>query len=168
MQPRSLLNLCLLALFSLLLALPGVAGAFCATESPESVLTCLVEAFESRDIDACLDLFSEDFVFQFGSDAETSWGLDEEEQAYRNLFSHPDIIEIRLQLHDYRVTEGEHADTWILEDVAATLTVTQANSKSDEPLELKAEKKNNIFHVRRVTHPEVHYEIFKWIDLSHE
>jgi hypothetical protein len=94
--------------------------------------------------------------------------LDEEEEAHRKLFSQSDIIEMRLRLNSYKVSEGERTDTWILEDVSATLTVTQTHPKSDEPLELKAETKNNIFHVRKVTDPEVHYEIFKWIDLTQE
>lgn len=168
MKPRSPLSLSFLSIFSVLLVLPCAAGAFCARESPESVLSCLVDVYETRDIDAYAELFTEDFVFQFGSDPEISWGLDQELEAHRKLFSHPDIIDIKLELHGHDLRDGDEPDTWILTNVSMTLTVMQTHPESGEPMELHSVESDTIFYVKRVTNPEVHYVIYKWISHPNE
>ena len=79
------------------------------------------------------------------------------------MFTEPKIINLTLQVNGYRVTDGELPDTWVLENVSVTLIVKQTNPKDDEPLILTAQQDEDVFYVRKVMEPEVHYVIYKWI-----
>lgn len=116
-----------------------------ARTSPENLLHNLRVAYKQKDYEKYVELFAEDFTFVFNPldaqndslDIPDSWGLEQEKEAHRKLFSAPDIEDIILEWRpDPQLPpDFENADTKIIVR-NITLEVTQ-RLPSGEPLFLQ-------------------------------
>lgn len=72
--------------------------------SPENLLHNLRVAYQQKEFEEYILVFSQDFTFVFDPrdanndslDIPESWGLEQEQDAHRRLFDAPDIEEIKL------------------------------------------------------------------------
>jgi hypothetical protein len=82
-----------------------IPSPFLSRTSPENLLENLRLAYEHKDFEEYVLLFSEDFTFVFrpedaGNDSldiPASWGLEQERQAHWNMFRAPDVEDIKLE-----------------------------------------------------------------------
>ena len=111
----------------------GLLG-YLSNDTPDNVIANLEAAYANRDYEAYAALFAPEFVFRFQpKDAErtgvASWGLEEELQSAKGLFTSPQIrsIEIQLTRQPAAVVEAEGLEYTVLVRVSHTvLRVTEA------------------------------------------
>jgi ketosteroid isomerase-like protein len=163
-QPESIC--CSAVLFVLVLLAAELSAAWaggpCVGEAPASVLDCLVQAYQTRDVEAIDALYAPDFEFWFGTEeSHTSWGRVEELESATNMFANARVQEIRLELDGAReVVSGTEPNTWIIRGVYAHIRVTA--DQSAEPY--KVEGQDHEFLVRLVAEPTPHWQIYRWTD----
>jgi hypothetical protein len=139
-----------------------LAGGPCIGEAPTSVLECLSQAYETRDLETIEALYAPDFEFWFGTEeSHTSWGREDEIKSAANMFTHGKVQAVSLEFDVAReVVSGTEPNTWILRGVDSRLTIKASDSA--EPY--LAELKNGEFRVRRIAEPTPHWQIYRWTD----
>lgn len=152
----------------LLSAAPVRAATLCTGDKPESVLDCLVRAYESRDVEALEGLFAPDYTFVFGeASGSPSWSGADEVGSVSNLFRSSNVRSIRLEVvGNAEVLPGEDPETWVVRGVGRHLTVsTKGEGGEGGPQDYNVDTERNEFRVRWIAEPETHWQIFRWTDL---
>jgi len=148
---------------AILLFCPGPAGStppLCATEGPQSVLTCIEKAYQARDLKIIEDVLAPDFVFVAGPkmrSKDRAWEL----MAYGKLLNDTTVTNLSLQITGpRRAVPGDTAGTWILDSL---VFATGFDSRRDgEPRRYDVTSSGNRISVRLVAKPEPHFQIFHW------
>jgi hypothetical protein len=162
--PGSLCRVLVRAVLVLLVvsAPAALAGGPCVGEAPTSVLECLAQAYQARDVEAIDALYAPDFEFWNGTEeSHNSWGRDEELKSATNLFTSKRVQEIRFGYEaPHEVVSGTEPNTWILRGVAMHLQLK--DEQSPEPITIDGEKME--FRIRLVAEPSPHWQIYRWTD----
>ena len=134
------------------------AHSLCPLEKPVAILDCISEAYAARDSVLYRELFADDYRFFFGNDS-TSWGMEKEFPAMKELFRSATALEI--QFPDRGTTlPGEIANTWILRGVATLMKFDAV--KDGKPQHYEVAGKGHILRVRQVMEPTPHFVIYSW------
>lgn len=135
---------------------------WCATKDPQSVLQCLEEAFDSRDIILYEKLLAPDFKFSFVVEG-TGWDRRQDLASVGDLFANSLVSGIDYELEkEVQVTPGKEPGTWLLHGMTSVLRMEMVVKGSATPLEVRCEKMT--FLVQRIERPEPHYVILEWQD----
>jgi hypothetical protein len=112
----------------------GVVSGACPCDAPEDILACFSEAHTGRDIEALGELMAPDYVWVVIAPPEADvFKRERSLEAAATMFSDPKVEWVTLEFGgDYRVVEGEEAETWRIEDVTVSLTVKHVSA--DQPV----------------------------------
>jgi hypothetical protein len=138
----------------------GLAGGFCATTSPESVLSCLTDAYARQDLSAYSNLLADDYAFYFGRNPN-SWGRDMELKTATKLFNPDSCKNLSMTFAPgYQVLAGDAKNTWTIKNLEVTLSLDSL--RPTDPGHYQMVSEGLVMKVRQVTEPEPHFQIYYW------
>jgi hypothetical protein len=144
----------------LLLPVAGAAGGFCATSNPESVLSCLSDAYARQDILAYSNLLADDYAYYFGKNPNP-WGRDTDLRTAKELFNPDSCKNLSLDIAPgYEVLEGDAKGTWTIKNLAITFKLDSLRPSAPGHFEVVV--KGEMIKVRRVSEPNKHFQIYYW------
>ncbi len=143
---------------------PVAAEAFtlsaCAVNGPESVLSCLSDAYARRDTVLLKQLFTPDFVFQA---PDTSWNRAAQLKTTIGFFTAKNVRSVELVFDPgFAAVPGEQRGTWMIDEVGGKLSAAVINGYELEPKMRTNRVAHQRFLVRKEKSPEPHYAIYKW------
>lgn len=134
---------------------------YCTGNSPADVLEFYSNAIINRDMDALRGLYADNFVYVLGgTDDATTWGRGWEIDATTKLFA---AVEAETPLMvfsgDYSVAPGEEPDTWVLDNVRMSMSVSISGEGGRE---LTTSDARHRLTVKKLAEPLEHYALIKW------
>jgi len=134
------------------------ASAACPPDSPEGLLECYTIAYAERDIEALESLVAEDYEWIAVTVPEAQVFTREESiRMSRGLFGDEDVTGISMEFGgDYKVVKGREENTWRIEGMTVTLTVSHVASEKPHFSTICA-----TFYIRKIGGMSEGYEVYK-------
>jgi hypothetical protein len=138
----------------------GLAGDFCATTGPESVLSCLSSAYARQDLSAYTFLLAEDYAYYFGGNPNPCKRDMDLESAAR-MFDPDSCKNLTLTFAPgYRILAGDARNAWTIQNLDVTLSLDSI--RRADPGHYQSTSNGVVMKVRQLNEPEPHFQIYYW------
>ena len=114
---------------------PVRAGAACHSDNPTGILDCLKSAYADRDSAEYVEMLTDDFrLYNYGPDS-TFWDRPVAVDAASKLFKRTSALRLDI-LDGWKVVAGAEPGTWVIDSLAAKVTLTSAAAPDAKPIEM--------------------------------